>query len=218
MRDHFYSVHPKFVFGSQSQPFPAHFTQIKIILKLSIVDKLQSEEYQLSLKRRFDLSSEGNIFHARIRASDLSGLRHGLESFTQLTTFDDVTDTLQLYDGIFVHDRPGFKYRSLLVDSTFEPDLSETSLREFVRAMTYAKMNVLHWRLTNESAHRIMGGWNDLLAFNDFAKSHRVKIVPEIVQENCGKGGKCHNCQLVNAFGNNILAIAIEVNSNRLLN
>ena len=79
---------------------------------------------------------------ARIRAREIWGVLHALESLIQLTDVTEAPPTLS------IHDAPKVPWRGLLIDTArhFFPMFI---LKRQVEAMAAVKLNVLHWHISD---------------------------------------------------------------------
>jgi hexosaminidase len=74
---------------------------------------------------------------------------HGLETFSQLVTFDHASETFQIKNAPWkIDDKPRFPHRGLMIDSArhFE---TLASIRHVIDSLPYAKINVLHWHMVD---------------------------------------------------------------------
>ena len=80
-------------------------------------------------------------------ANTIYGALHGLETFSQLVQYDG-KGWLIANAPIVISDKPRFPWRGLLVDTSrhYHP---LWSIKHIIDAMTYAKLNVLHWHITD---------------------------------------------------------------------
>lgn len=82
------------------------------------------------------------------------GARHALETFTQLVSGDkpDYTDqykcSLRLVAGAKIWDRPVYKHRGLVLD-TSRNFIPMDDIKKMIDAMGTVKMNVFHWHATD---------------------------------------------------------------------
>lgn len=82
---------------------------------------------------------------ATLTAASVYGALRGLETFSQLVIFNFTTRTYEIHGAPWhIEDSPRFAYRGLMVD-TARHYIALPELREIVDAMSYSKMNVLHW-------------------------------------------------------------------------
>lgn len=130
---------------------------------------------------------------AEIVSATSWGALRGLETLSQLIEFDG--SSYYLSDRV-VFDKPRFSHRGLLVDSGrhFEPI---PALERLVESMTFAKLNVLHWHLTEDQSFPMpsetypelpeKGAWSkserytraDVEDFVEFCRLRGVRVIPE---------------------------------------
>jgi hexosaminidase len=96
------------------------------------------ESYNLTIGGGSDQS-------AQLSATTIWGAMHGLETFSQLVLWNEASETYAV-SGLPMHvgDEPRFAWRGLLVDSG-RHFLSVATLLRAIDALSYNKMNVLHW-------------------------------------------------------------------------
>ena len=108
-----------------------------------------NESYVLSFGSRGASGSNGASLHAET----VYGALHGLETFSQLTT-------RRLGHGcpiginssvIAIADEPRFRWRGLMLDSA-RHFLPLEALLSMLDAMSYNKLNVLHWHVSDSQA------------------------------------------------------------------
>ena len=109
-----------------------------------------SEKYYLTVKT---ISTEKvrNEIRVTIDADTFYGFRHGLETLSQLITFDPDENCLRIPGKVQISDAPIFPYRGILID-TGRNYFSISSLKRMVDAMSYNKLNVLHWHMNEQQA------------------------------------------------------------------
>ena len=52
-----------------------------------------------------------------ITANNYFGIRHGMETLSQLISYDEVTDSLQIHDFAHIQDSPKYSHRGIMIDS-----------------------------------------------------------------------------------------------------
>jgi len=114
------------------------------------LDLETDEKYVLSLDK-----SVGNNAVVTVFANSVFGALRALETFSQMVVIEEQSDdsnesyyALTLEAPFTINDKPRFPWRGLLIDSSrhFLP------IRKIVRilsAMSYFKMNVLHWHIVD---------------------------------------------------------------------
>lgn len=137
-------------------------------------------------------ASDANV---ELRAPSAWGALRGLETLSQLIDFDFDVEMYTLGNYV-IDDYPRFSHRGLLVDSGrhFEPI---RTLESLIESMSYAKLNVLHWHLTEDQSFPVPshvypelqrdGAWSkaekyttaEVHSFVDFARLRGVRVIPE---------------------------------------
>lgn len=84
----------------------------------------------------------------RIGGVTIFGIRHGLETLAQLMTSDVCDVGLVLVKSARIEDRPKYRHRGLLLDTSrnFFPSLA---IKRTLDGMSASKMNVFHWHITD---------------------------------------------------------------------
>uniref|UniRef100_A0A5B6Z2A4 Beta-hexosaminidase n=1 Tax=Davidia involucrata TaxID=16924 RepID=A0A5B6Z2A4_DAVIN len=127
------------------------------ISKLRIIVHSDNEALQLGADESYSLlvakkDDNSIVDEATIEANSVYGALRGLETFSQLCTFDYETKTVQVYKAPwYIQDKPRFVYRGLLLDTSrhYEPiDV----IKQIIESMSYAKLNVLHWHIIDEES------------------------------------------------------------------
>ncbi|HUF04914.1 MAG TPA: family 20 glycosylhydrolase [Aridibacter sp.] len=134
-----------------------------------------------------DVTSE----RAVLKAPTSTGILRGLETFLQLVRRDSEGFYLP---GVEIRDKPRFPWRGLLIDVArhFQP---MHVLKRNIDAMAAAKMNVLHWHLTEDQGFRPesktfpklhgLGSDGDFYTHEemreivDYAAQRGIRVVPE---------------------------------------
>ncbi|KAH0464664.1 hypothetical protein IEQ34_007450 [Dendrobium chrysotoxum] len=169
-----------------SSPHPISSLSISISNPSAPLHHAVDESYTLSIP----LSGSAFLF-----ASTPWGAIRGLESFSQLTWSAD--SQILVAAGIHISDRPLFPHRGLLLDTSRNFFTVEDIMRT-VRAMSYNKMNVLHWHITDSQSFPILlpsvpdlaikGSYGPEMRYSpedvrrivDYAMSYGVRVMPEI--------------------------------------
>lgn len=90
---------------------------------------------------------------ATLKAKTIWGALRGLETFSQLVTYDFDTGSYAVLPCT-IRDAPRYPHRGLMVD-TGRHFLPVATLLHIVDALPYAKLNVLHWHLTDTQSFAI---------------------------------------------------------------
>ena len=103
------------------------------------------ESYSLSIETTVGWGSIG-----RLSAQTIWGALHGLESFSQLTirTAGNPGSVTINSSYVFIEDAPRFPWRGIMIDTSrhWHP---LTSIRTMIDALSFNRMNVLHWHITD---------------------------------------------------------------------
>ncbi|XP_039046999.1 beta-hexosaminidase 1-like isoform X2 [Hibiscus syriacus] len=127
------------------------------ISELRIIVNSDSEELQLGVDESYTLFVAKNdgksiVGEATIEANTVYGALRGLETFSQLCSFDYDTKSVQIYKAPwYIKDNPRFAFRGLLLD-TSRHYLPIDVIKQIIESMSYAKLNVLHWHIIDEES------------------------------------------------------------------
>ncbi|KAK4279455.1 hypothetical protein QN277_011237 [Acacia crassicarpa] len=107
------------------------------------------ESYTLLVPKSNGQSVAGEV---KIEANTVYGALRGLETFSQLCSFDYSTKAIQIYKAPWsIQDKPRFAYRGLMID-TSRHYLPIEVIKQIIESMSYAKLNVLHWHIIDEQS------------------------------------------------------------------
>ncbi|XP_058756429.1 beta-hexosaminidase 1-like [Vicia villosa] len=122
--------------------------------KLNVVVQDKIEELQLGVDESYNLliskaTGSGKVI---IKANTVFGALRGLETFSQLCSFDYSTKTVQIYKAPWsIRDKPRFPFRGLMLD-TSRHYFPVNVIKQIIESMSYAKLNVLHWHIVDEQS------------------------------------------------------------------
>lgn len=115
--------------------------------KLNVVVHNKTEELQLGVDESYNLFITKAIGSGKvtIEANTVFGALRGLETFSQLCSFDYSTKTVQIYKAPWsIQGKPRFPFHGLILD-TSRHYLPVNVIKQIIESMSYAKLNVLHW-------------------------------------------------------------------------
>jgi hexosaminidase len=121
MRDIFeeylYMMHPRYIKASGKNPFPSLRSanaEVKVVLSIT------SNETRVTMEtdESYDLKIEDGGHKVAISAETYFGARHGLETLSQLISYDDLREALQMHAQASVEDKPEYVHRGLLIDTS----------------------------------------------------------------------------------------------------
>ena len=177
--------------GPNARPLSAAAT-LRITVRDATDSRLpatdQDESYTLAL---------GTDGGGDIKANTTLGALRGLETFAQLVEYSVGGDVQLWHLPISVADRPRFSYRGVKVD-TSRHFITLPHLRNVIRAMEAAKLNVLQWHIIDgqsfplESAlfpqlaakgrycNECSYSQDDVRALVKYARDRGVRVIPEL--------------------------------------
>ncbi|XP_066588857.1 probable beta-hexosaminidase fdl isoform X2 [Prorops nasuta] len=163
-----------------------------------------SHETRLALNTdesyKLDLLTKGKRVEARITAKSYYGVRHGLETLSQMIWWDEAAGRegfLRILRQAYVEDRPVFSYRGLSID-TGRQFFSVEQLKRVIDGMAASKLNTFHWHLTDSQSFPFdsaqfpeMARWgaysgdqiytpDDVRDLADYGNSRGVRVLVEI--------------------------------------
>jgi hexosaminidase len=145
------------------------------------------------------VDTKSSITSVYIVAPNFFGARHAMETLSQLIVWDDSANSLVVLSDANIQDRPTFTHRGLSLD-TSRSYIDIPILQRIIEALSYNKMNVLHWHIldshsfpfvsTREPLMAIYGAYSarkvyrpqDIQQLVNYATVRGVKIIPEFDQ------------------------------------
>ncbi|KAG0501197.1 hypothetical protein HPP92_001269 [Vanilla planifolia] len=132
------------------------------ISTLTVVVDSDDDTLYLGVDESYDLyvsdatgSTEGKLSvvgEASIEAKTTYGALRGLETLSQLFTYNYKTKAVEVYKAPwYIHDEPRFPFRGLLLD-TSRHFLPVNVIKQVIESMSFAKLNVLHWHIIDEES------------------------------------------------------------------
>jgi len=206
MKEHLFMMSPDYE-GGYKDPFPRSSFVPRVSVSLAVAVESEEvrlttdtdESYTITVEKmaaqahqqppagenrcREELEvkySEENI-HVTIAAPTYYGARHAMETLSQMISYDDLSDTLQIYTSAMVEDKPSFKHRGLLLD-TSRNFMSKAVIKQIIRGMSYDKLNVFHWHITDTHSFPFYSRRVPQLTLHG-AYSPRQVYTPEDVRE-----------------------------------
>ena len=149
------------------------------------------EEYELIIH---DPAHEDSCNEIILRSHKLYGALRGLETLSQLITYNFATDEYETNVGI-IKDHPRYSHRGILLDTSrhFHP---VAAIKRLLLSMSFVKFNVFHWHIVDEEAFPYESKaypnlWNgsysvheryseeDILSIVAYATDLGIRVVPE---------------------------------------
>ncbi|SKA60494.1 family 20 glycosylhydrolase [Enterovibrio nigricans] len=185
------------------KPIASHQSDATLII--NVKQASASNVQTIDTDESYTLTSKNG--QITLAADYTDGVIDGAETFLQLITFNDA---LTYIPNVKIDDEPRFKHRGLLIDSSRHFVELETIKRQ-IDGMASAKLNVLHWHLTDDQGWRIeskaypllqetsLGGQfytqEELKEVVNYARDRGIRVVPEINLPS-------HASQIVKAYPN----------------
>lgn len=127
------------------------------LTSLTVFVESANETLQLGIDESYSLyvakdDGQSIVGQATIEANTIYGALRGLETFSQLCTFNYGTKNVEVYKTPwYIHDEPRFAFRGLLLDTSrhYQP---VNLIKQVLESMSYAKLNVLHWHIIDEQS------------------------------------------------------------------
>ncbi|GBP55572.1 Chitooligosaccharidolytic beta-N-acetylglucosaminidase [Eumeta japonica] len=126
----------------------------KAVVVYLVNENPDEREFSLHFDEGYELrvaSMADEKVNATIFAKNFFGIRHGLETLSQLVLYDDIRDHLLIVRDVTILDRPVYPYRGLLLD-TARNYYSVDSLKSTIDAMAANKLNTFHWHITDSQS------------------------------------------------------------------
>ncbi|XP_013187830.2 chitooligosaccharidolytic beta-N-acetylglucosaminidase [Amyelois transitella] len=111
-------------------------------------------EFSLGMDEGYGLRVGGNgaeKINATIFANSFFGLRHGLETLSQLFVYDDIRNHMLMVRDVMIDDKPAYPYRGLLLD-TSRNYYTVDSIKRTIDGMAAVKLNTFHWHITDSQS------------------------------------------------------------------
>ena len=206
------------IYSPKENKVEAEFLQMLIKNEFDFTVSIQSSECEsncikLTTSNLPDSSYHGaEAYHLIIEPNQITingqsneGLFWGIQSLNQVFNQTDHQDGYAArIQGLNILDQPKFKHRGLLLDCC-RHFFSKEVIKKYIKLLSYYKMNILHWHLTEDQGWRIEiekypeltehGAWRiesdgskyggfytkkDIQEIVAFASEHQVTIIPEI--------------------------------------
>ncbi|XP_034946655.1 probable beta-hexosaminidase fdl [Chelonus insularis] len=156
-----------------------------------LLDTDESYKLEVNLKER--------VLYGRITANSYHGVRHGLETLSQLFWWDESTEKqgLAVLSNVLVVDKPTFHYRGLMID-TGRQFFPVSELKRVLDGMAASKLNTFHWHISDSQSFPFdssvfpqMARWGaysseetyspeDIRDIVEYAKIRGIRILMEI--------------------------------------
>lgn len=125
-----------------------------------------------------------------ITSASFCGVRHGLETLSQLMLLDQITGYLITLSNVKIKDSPAYKYRGIMLD-TGRNYLPVKDLVRTIDAMSSCKLNTLHWRVSDAASFPLLlPGLENLVQYGAYDSSmvYTEKDVEKVVSRAAIRG------------------------------
>ncbi|XP_068632300.1 chitooligosaccharidolytic beta-N-acetylglucosaminidase [Battus philenor] len=130
---------------------------------------------------RMNVTITGNTFF---------GVRHGLETLSQLIVYDDIRDHLLIVRDVYISDKPVYQYRGVLLD-TARNYFDIESIKRTIDALAAVKLNTFHWHITDSQSFPFVSERRpNLSKFGAYSPSkiYTKKMIKEVVEYGLVRG------------------------------
>lgn len=153
-----------------------NFTKDFDVKKLTILINVESDpdpRIRLNTDEAYYLKIETLTKKVKVSITSTSfcGVRHGLETLSQLMLLDQSTGYLITLSSLHIKDSPTYKYRGIMLD-TGRNYLPVKDLVRTVDAMASCKLNTLHWRVSDAASFPLLlPGLENLVRYGAYDSS-----------------------------------------------
>ncbi|XP_065222103.1 chitooligosaccharidolytic beta-N-acetylglucosaminidase [Planococcus citri] len=174
--------------------------------ELSIVLKVKNEKdlaftYDTAEKYNLSVFVESKNTERRVVAviegDNYFGVRHGIETLSQLVVYDDFSNQVLIPAQVEISDEPAFKHRGILLD-TSRSFYSVKSIKKTLDAMAQNKLNTFHWHITDSHSFPFESktypqmsaigayspsqvySWSDVKEIVKYGKIRGIRVIPEL--------------------------------------
>jgi len=197
-----YATHPAYDPDSNEDPYAGKRSSRSVDVRFEIRrgDELspkmdQDESYTLRVTSSPNDNRHDNMV-ALIKAETYFGARHAVETLSQLMAYDYLTGAMQMVANAYVEDKPSYTHRGILLD-TSRNFFSMKILKRVVDGLSYNKMNVFHWHITDTHSFPLKlksipqlaeyGAYSEFKTYSaadvaelvEYGRIRGVKILPE---------------------------------------
>ncbi|KAF9801356.1 hypothetical protein SFRURICE_002996, partial [Spodoptera frugiperda] len=156
------------------------------------------KEFSLDMDESYSLRIEvtSDTINATIKGGTFFGVRHGLETLSQLVVYDDIRNQMLIVRDVSISDKPVYPYRGILLD-TARNFYTIDAIKATIDAMAAVKLNTFHWHITDSQSFPFemskrpeltrLGAYspfkvytkNDIAEVVEYALVRGVRVLPE---------------------------------------
>lgn len=163
--------------GDVDDPDPIH--NPKMVTSIAVSVKDWSEKHpQIDTAEDYTLvvPSESSMDASKIliEATTIYGALRAMDTLSQLVQYDADSDIYIIKSSSWrIADEPRFPHRGILID-TARHFLPLPHIKQVLESMSYAKLNVLHWHMTDSQSFPLMlESYPELASKGSFSKAER---------------------------------------------
>lgn len=126
----------------------------KAVTVLLVNENPDVREFSLDMDESYFIrvqAASSDRINATIKGGSFFGLRHGLETLSQLIVYDDIRNHMLIVRDVSISDKPVYPYRGVLLD-TARNFYSIDSIKATIDAMAAVKLNTFHWHITDSQS------------------------------------------------------------------
>ena len=163
--------------ASASYVSSEHLFNVEVIVTQNMVPLALDTDESYTL----DVKTVNSVTTAYIVAETFFGARHAMETLSQLITWDELSNSLVVIKNAHIEDSPVFSHRGFTID-TARNYMEISLLKRIIDGLSYNKLNVLHWHLTDSNSFPFVSNREPLMAIYG-AHSARQIYRPADIQE-----------------------------------
>ena len=170
-----------------------HLLNVEISVTGNVVQLVIDTDESYTL----DVTTTESVTTAYIVAATYFGARHAMETLSQLVAWDEMSNSLVILQSGHIEDSPAFPHRGFAIDSA-RNFMEVALLKRIIDGLSYNKLNVLHWHMTDSNSFPFVSSREPLMAIYGahtarevyraadiqelvhYAQVRGVKIIPEI--------------------------------------
>ncbi|XP_011505330.1 PREDICTED: chitooligosaccharidolytic beta-N-acetylglucosaminidase [Ceratosolen solmsi marchali] len=136
-----------------------------------------SENYTINIYQK------DNKLYADISSATYFGIRHAIETLSQLIVYDDLYGEIKITRDVYIQDGPVFPYRGILLD-TARNFIDKATILRTIEAMSMSKLNTFHWHITDSHSFPYSSRtWPNMPRYGAYssAKIYTEKDIKEII-------------------------------------
>lgn len=121
-------------------------TQLDV--KLEVHDEDTKITLDTDESYKLTISVTGTKVNVKVEAKTYFGARHAIETLSQFIVYDNIRNELQIVGELEMTDKPAYKYRGLVLDTSrnyFPID----AIKRTIDGMAMVKLNTFHWHITD---------------------------------------------------------------------